>query len=350
MEFAASTWEQAKYFNDRFPCVTFEAKPSMEITWVSENVKELFGLHPDDLIRQPQFWKKHVVVEDWFLFQEKLFELENCGAVSFIHRLGDVCGLPIWLTHSLCKVERNDEIFIHGCLIPVGGEPRILALNQEIVAQFIHKLGNHFQLLNLIVNSLKNSPPNFRDVAMIQETLDQAINLTRIFSDCNQALPSVSDISLSEVARAAAESRIATFAAAGVHLQLNLDEMPGDMTIASDPYLLETALGHILQNAREAINGSGNVEIEGRFIPGGLHGVARLNVRDTGCGIPAGEVERVVMPFYSTKKGHEGLGLTLASRIIELHGGGMRIKSCQGMGTEVEVLLPTEQSRDIFCA
>jgi signal transduction histidine kinase len=112
--------------------------------------------------------------------------------------------------------------------------------------------------------------------------------------------------------------------------------------------LLETALGHILQNALEAIRGSGNVQVGVCLAPDKLRGAARIYVRDTGCGIPAREVHQVTLPFFSTKKGHDGLGLTVASRYIELHGGVLRINSREGAGTEAEVLLPMEGARDDF--
>lgn len=226
----------------------------------------------------------------------------------------------------------------------------MLALDQEIVSQFIHKLGNHFQLLNLIINSIKSSPPSSHDRLTIQDTLDQLINLTRIFSDCNQAPISLSAVSLIEITRAATESRMSKFAAAGVRLLIDLEDIPDDETVPCDPYLLEMALGHILENAREAISGAGTVEFRGRLITGGPRGVVRFYVKDTGCGIPAGGTDRVGTPFHSTKKGHEGLGLTVASRIIELHGGVLRMNSREGEGTEVEIILPTEKSTESFCA
>jgi hypothetical protein len=89
-------------------------------------------------------------------------------------------------------------------------------LDQEIVARFIHKLGNHFQLLNLVVSSLKKSLPNSRDNEILQETLDKAIDLTRTFSDCNQTPSLASDVQLLDVIKAAAESRISQFAASDV--------------------------------------------------------------------------------------------------------------------------------------
>lgn len=349
MESAARLRERSNDAADLAPCVIFEAKPSLEIISVSESVTDLLGLNSDAVIGRPQFWQERVAAEDWLLFQDKVSELESRGAVAFVHRVADVFGLPIWLTHSLRKVVREGEISFHGCLVPIHGGPRILALDQEIVARFIHKLGNHFQLLNLVVHSLTKSLPDSREHEILDETLAKAVDLTRIFSDCNQTPALVSDVQLLEVMKAAAESRVSQFAAAGVRLQMNFEEIPDDATITSDRCLLETALGHILQNALEAMSGAGNVQIGGCLIPDGLCGAARIYVRDTGCGIPAREVHQVTLPFFSTKKGHDGLGLTVASRFIDLHGGTLRIKSHEGAGTEAEILLPMERGRASFC-
>jgi light-regulated signal transduction histidine kinase (bacteriophytochrome) len=336
--------------DESLPCVLYEARPSLEIISVSDNIKNLLGFKPDAVIGRPRFWNDRVAMGDWSLFQDRVSELETCGAVSFSHRVADAFGLPVWLTHSLRKGVRKGEPVIRGCLVPIGGDPRTLALDQKIVSRFIHKLGNHFQLLNLVVNSLSKSLPISRESEILQETLDRAIDLTRIFSDCNQVPSWVSEVHLLEVIKAAIEIRAAQFVAKGVGLETDLEGIPDDATIVSDPSLLETALGHVLQNALEATAAGGKVEFVGRLVFDGPHGVARCYVKDNGCGIAAEELDRVMLPFVTTKKDHDGLGLAVASRFIEMHGGALRISSNEGVGTEVEILLPLERGRDILCA
>jgi len=67
-------------------------------------------------------------------------------------------------------------------------------------------------------------------------------------------------------------------------------------------------------------------------------------VIDSGCGIPENSLENVLTPFFTLKKDHEGLGLSMAARFIELHGGMLRITSTEGKGTKVEITLPTVHS------
>jgi signal transduction histidine kinase len=65
-----------------------------------------------------------------------------------------------------------------------------------------------------------------------------------------------------------------------------------------------------------------------------------LEVEDTGSGIPESEVEKVLLPFYSTKPAGTGLGLPLVARVVAAHGGRIGIESEIGAGTRVRVDLP----------
>jgi hypothetical protein len=335
---------------NELPCVLFEAKPDLEIVSVSDGVADLFGVNSSEAIKQPLFLHHRVVVEDRDLFHEKLAQLETIGAVSFVHRFMATSGLPIWVTHSLRKIDRYGESLIRGCLVPIGSASRLLSLDQEMVSRFIHKLGNHFQLLTLIVSGLKNTMPASREGEVLEETLNKAIELTRVLSDCNQVPTWVSEVHLLEVLKTATESRAEEFAAAGVRYRVELQDIPDEATIFSAPYLLETALGHLLQNALEATGKGGMVEFSGCVEFNGSHGVARLYVKDSGTGIPVRERATVMMPFFSTKKGRDGLGLTIAARFVEMHGGALRIGSWEDKGTEIAVVLPLERGREPFCA
>jgi signal transduction histidine kinase len=61
---------------------------------------------------------------------------------------------------------------------------------------------------------------------------------------------------------------------------------------------------------------------------------------DDGPGIPAEDLPRVGEPFFTTKRGGTGLGLAIAQRIVERHGGTLKIESAPGRGTTARVALP----------
>jgi len=103
-----------------------------------------------------------------------------------------------------------------------------------------------------------------------------------------------------------------------------------------DRKFIKQAFLNILKNAQQAIEQDGQIMIrstrEGGF--------ARVEITDTGPGMPAEMLEKIFQPYYSTKGAGTGLGLPTTKRIIEKHGGSIGIQSDPGHGTSVTVLLP----------
>jgi two-component system sensor histidine kinase AtoS len=65
-----------------------------------------------------------------------------------------------------------------------------------------------------------------------------------------------------------------------------------------------------------------------------------IRVRDEGPGIPPKAMARVFEPFYTTKEKGMGIGLFLAKKIVEAHGGTIEARSREGEGTEFRIELP----------
>jgi signal transduction histidine kinase len=72
-----------------------------------------------------------------------------------------------------------------------------------------------------------------------------------------------------------------------------------------------------------------------------------LEFQDTGCGIAPENIERILEPFFTTKFGQKalGLGLTITYRIIQDHGGEIKIESRLNKGTTFIVILPVCHSQ-----
>ena len=116
--------------------------------------------------------------------------------------------------------------------------------------------------------------------------------------------------------------------------------------MSGDPYLLELALGSILENAFEASQSGGTVVLKAMAeISDSRTSIVRLSVVDSGSGIETNNLESIAVPFFTTKLDHDGLGLSVAVRLIEMHGGLLTVKSRQGQGTEVAITLPADGSR-----
>ncbi len=117
-----------------------------------------------------------------------------------------------------------------------------------------------------------------------------------------------------------------------IERDLALDGVTADLDAAQ----VRQALLNILMNAFQAMPQGGTVWVSAAVEDGQLD----LRVRDTGPGIPADQLDRIFEPYFTTKEGGTGLGLPLAQRIIEAHGGRIRVDSRVGAGTTVRIRLP----------
>jgi signal transduction histidine kinase len=66
----------------------------------------------------------------------------------------------------------------------------------------------------------------------------------------------------------------------------------------------------------------------------------RLEVQDTGNGIPAARLEQIFAPLYTTKPEGTGLGLYIAQEIVRTHGGQLTVQTTEGQGTTFLITLP----------
>jgi two-component system cell cycle sensor histidine kinase/response regulator CckA len=121
-----------------------------------------------------------------------------------------------------------------------------------------------------------------------------------------------------------------------------------------DEAKMQQALIKLVENALEALNGSGRVTVQTRNVELGEKAQDRnvqlaagayvcIEISDTGCGIAPEVLSRVFEPFFTTKKGpHRGLGLAWVYGIVSNHGGGVAISSQPGAGASVRLYLPAE--------
>jgi signal transduction histidine kinase len=116
--------------------------------------------------------------------------------------------------------------------------------------------------------------------------------------------------------------------------------------VLADPKLLLQLLLNLVSNAVKFSHANGQVEVSVRLASDGS---ILMEVRDEGVGIEADDIARVMRPFeqvensYSRQHGGTGLGLPLAVKLAELHGGMLWIESQINVGTTVKVVLPHQR-------
>jgi signal transduction histidine kinase len=120
-------------------------------------------------------------------------------------------------------------------------------------------------------------------------------------------------------------------------VQLRLRKSDTPVTVPADPKLLKQALLNLMINGVQAMSSTGGELILGVSNDGED---AAIDVIDTGPGIPTDAVDKIFQAYYSTKKGGTGLGLPMAKRIVDEHGGSLTVKSEPGKGTDFSLRLP----------
>lgn len=336
---------------DLFPCVLYECNASKELTFVSDNVADLIGLKATELIGSRSLWEQRVAPQDQLLVRQRIEEIAKQRSASFVHRLVDRRGLPIWVCHGVQRLDSDQGEVWRGCLLALGQAPGTQGVIPSTVDRLLHKMGNHFQLLNLVINSLRKVLPKSREADVLRETVDQAIELTRHFSEYNQVPNHWSTgVDLFEVIQTTVENQRPAFIAKGTSLKERIDPSIEKVTVSGDSWLLELALGHALRNALEASARGTDVTLHARAeLEKGGTALVKLSVIDEGCGIEEKDLEQVFTPFFTTKEEHSGLGLSMTRRFVEMHCGVVEVRSVEGEGTEVEITLPAvEKKREAY--
>jgi two-component system nitrogen regulation sensor histidine kinase NtrY len=109
-------------------------------------------------------------------------------------------------------------------------------------------------------------------------------------------------------------------------------------TITVDPEQLRRVVINLIDNAIEAMDREGTIEVSTEDDP--PNRVVRIVVADDGPGIPVAERDKLFLPYYSTKQRGSGLGLAIVRRIVAEHGGSIDVSDNTPRGTRFTIELP----------
>jgi two-component system nitrogen regulation sensor histidine kinase NtrY len=115
-------------------------------------------------------------------------------------------------------------------------------------------------------------------------------------------------------------------------IRLNIGIHPPDLSLRGDERLLAQVLINLVGNAVFALEGCKDplIEIVAKVDE---QGRACMMVRDNGAGIPDEIIDRIFIPFYTTREGGSGIGLSLARQIMHMHDASIRVNSVPGKGS-----------------
>jgi two-component system sensor histidine kinase PilS (NtrC family) len=128
----------------------------------------------------------------------------------------------------------------------------------------------------------------------------------------------------------------------GINIQLDIDQFQRPVSFDQD--LMKQVFWNLSINACEAMPQGGLLKISGKWSsPAKGSSEWRLLFEDSGSGIPPDAIGKIFNPFYSTKEQGTGLGLSIVHRIVEEHGGKIKVHSRPGQGAQFKLTFPADE-------
>ncbi len=221
---------------------------------------------------------------------------------------------------------------------------RLAALG-DVAAAFAHEVRNPLNAVSMGLQRLRAefAPEPAADYARFVDVMQGEVRrlnaIVEQFIALARPLPlTPGPVALDDVLRELAALVEGQARTAGVTVRLALP--PTLPPLVADRDRLKQVLLNLVVNALQAMSAGGTLTLRAEA---GRDHVA-VAVTDSGPGIPAEALTRIFDPYFTTKAGGLGLGLTIARRIVEAHGGSLEAESQPGRGTTFHVRLPRRGS------
>lgn len=265
-----------------------------------------------------------------FLFVALLCLLASGATIIVLAYRRMITPLRTRLTESRAIIERQEKLASLGVF----------------ATGIAHEIRNPLTAIKVRLFSLKQSfrpkTSEHEDIQVIESEIDRLELIVKEFLQfARPAEPDFRTIPLGKILHDIQQLLETEFSQKGIRLILKIE---ADELVRVDPNKFKQVLLNLAQNGAEAVTGHGAVTLHSRFDQRVLHGQLRpvvvIDVTDTGSGMPVEVQKRLFDPFFTTKEQGTGLGLPIAARIIEKHGGAIECRTAPNEGATFSILLP----------
>ena len=334
--------------------------------------------------------------ETQYQYLQKILELVDTGILSYDHQSGEtgwmneslkkMLGIPYLKTiHSL---EKRDQLLYHEIIALRPGEGKVVQLSkdrnvikvllsatafqtdgkiykliafqnvdealdeneakawQKLLGVMTHEIMNSVAPISSLADTLKNrlqlASKHIEDKEGTVEDLELGIITIKRrsegllkFAETYRNLNKITTLNLTRVyVRDLFENLFRLMQPSLQQKNIDIDVILKDpeLMIEADVNLMEQVMINLLVNAMEAVKDQGQPHIVLSAYKTANQKVT-IKISDNGSGIPADVLDKIFIPFFSTKKSGSGIGLSLCRQIMMLHKGNVQVQSTEGEGT-----------------
>jgi two-component system sensor histidine kinase PilS (NtrC family) len=315
------------------------------ITYANRAAQELLGTPSVDLVGRPLLTLGLVGETEWNRIaasDSEIFRLENARqsgeaedyfgiSVTALRDGSDHTIGRILIFQNLTELKRLEgEVRLKDKLAAVG----------ELAAGIAHEIRNPLASISGSVQVLKNSStPGSPEQRLMEIVVAESHRLSSILEDFLRYVRPKERAEEPVDAPSALDDVLTLLAhgdEASSRHRVVQDVHPRSVVVQADPGQLRQIFWNVARNALAAMPGGGTLTVSAR-VQGGHWNVS---FKDEGHGMTTGERDRLFTPFAHSFPGGTGLGLAIVHRIVEEHGGTIRVDSAAGRGTIVSISLP----------
>lgn len=334
--------------------------------------------------------------ETQYQYLQKILELVDTGILSYDHQSGEtgwmneslkkMLGIPYLKTiHSL---EKRDQLLYHEIIALRPGEGKVVQLSkdrnitkvllsatafqtdgkiykliafqnvdealdeneakawQKLLGVMTHEIMNSVAPISSLADTLKNrlqlASKHIEDKEGTVEDLELGIITIKRrsegllkFAETYRNLNKITTLNLTRIyVRDLFENLFRLMQPSLQQKNIDIDVILKDpeLMIEADVNLMEQVMINLLVNAMEAVKDQGQPHIVLSAYKTANQKVT-IKISDNGSGIPADVLDKIFIPFFSTKKSGSGIGLSLCRQIMMLHKGNVQVQSTEGEGT-----------------
>jgi signal transduction histidine kinase len=190
------------------------------------------------------------------------------------------------------------------------------AMTRVLTHEMMNALAPIVSLTESLAALPGHSPQTARALATIERRATHLLGFVERYRQLGDLpRPVLVAFDLSVLVTDVAQSTMSVLEGTGIRLSLSLPAEPARIT--ADPEMLERALANLLQNAVDAVRGQPSPRIAIELTTDKTETILRM--RDNGPGIPVDRIDEVFVPFFTTKEGGSGIGLSLSRQIAAAH-------------------------------